>query len=52
MQTEDTETKTVQIVTTSAEHTIFGDRLTDRRRSFFDRLGTNGSQKKSAKVTD
>ena len=27
----ESETKTVQIVTTSAEHAIFGDRLTDRR---------------------
>ena len=35
-----TETKTVQIVATSAEHAVF-----------FDRLGTNGSQKNSAKVT-
>jgi len=34
------ETKTVQIVATSAEHAVF-----------FDRLGTNGSQKNSAKVT-
>jgi len=40
-----TETKTVQIVATSAEHAVFFDRLTDRRRYFLTGGGQTGRKK-------
>ena len=39
------ESKTVQIVATSAEHTVNFDRLTDRRRSFLTGGGQTGRKK-------